>query len=251
MKNIYVILFLLVSHLSLAQEKNLVVEYQAQTTFENTEDLFPRNSSFGPNADMEKALRNSMDEIHNYKLLINKDLSSFEYQPKINNEQSNFGMRISFSAGDDWFIDLENHTKSREAQAVNGEAYLIQDSIENLDWKITREKKKVYNIDAQKATAYHDSVEYIAWYAPSIPLPHGPMGITGLPGLILDLKVSKPLKKTKIISHFWVAGLTTEENVKIVRPTKGQIISLKEFMELNDKLIEELNAMYSEGVDRD
>lgn len=77
------------------------------------------------------------------------------------------------------------------------------------------------------------------------------MGITGLPGLILDLKVSKPLKKTKIISHFWVSGLTTEENVKIVRPTKGQIISLKEFMELNDKLIEELNAMYSEGVDRD
>lgn len=40
MKYIYVILFLLVSHLSLAQEKNLVVEYQAQTTFENTEISF-------------------------------------------------------------------------------------------------------------------------------------------------------------------------------------------------------------------
>lgn len=60
-----------------------------------------------------------------------------------------------------------------------------------IDWKISDEKDKVLGYDVQKATANWRGRNWIAWFAPEIPLQDGPHEFSGLPGLILKIKDSK------------------------------------------------------------
>jgi GLPGLI family protein len=63
-------------------------------------------------------------------------------------------------------------------------------------WEMHNESKKIGDYTCYKATATLVRVNpagtfkfpIIAWYCPKIPLPYGPLGYSGLPGLILELQ---------------------------------------------------------------
>ncbi|PIR12613.1 MAG: hypothetical protein COV50_08065, partial [Flavobacteriales bacterium CG11_big_fil_rev_8_21_14_0_20_35_7] len=63
----------------------------------------------------------------------------------------------------------------------------------------------------------------IAWYAPKLAMPFGPIGYSGLPGLIMELAEGDYI--------FYINKLTInlKNPYKIERPTKGKIISEEEF----------------------
>lgn len=54
------------------------------------------------------------------------------------------------------------------------------------DWKITNETKKIGSFKCKKATTKFRGRNYIAWFAPEIPVSYGPWKLNGLPGLILE-----------------------------------------------------------------
>lgn len=60
-----------------------------------------------------------------------------------------------------------------------------------IDWKISGEKSKVLGYDVQKATAKWRGRNWVAWFAPEIPLQDGPHEFSGLPGLIVRAEDSK------------------------------------------------------------
>ena len=73
----------------------------------------------------------------------------------------------------------------------------------------------------------------IAWFTPAIPLPFGPAGIGGLPGLILKYhRGNSVIYATKI--------KFLKKNIKIKRPNKGALRSVKE---ATDERIKDLNKM--------
>jgi GLPGLI family protein len=72
---------------------------------------------------------------------------------------------------------------------------IVEDSITNLDWKIGKEKKKIGNLDCQKAQIDFRGRHYIAWFTLEIPVSNGPWKFQGLPGLIIE--VSDTLKQVK------------------------------------------------------
>ena len=58
-------------------------------------------------------------------------------------------------------------------------------------WKIEKDTMTILNQNCQKATTTFKGRNYIAWFAPSIPINIGPWLFNGLPGLILKVSDTK------------------------------------------------------------
>lgn len=59
------------------------------------------------------------------------------------------------------------------------------------DWQITSDTASLHGLTCQKATLDFGGREWIAWFAPEIPIPDGPYKFCGLPGLIVSISDSK------------------------------------------------------------
>lgn len=95
--------------------------------------------------------------------------------------------------------------------------YTVQNSIgsskynyvdENIDinWTLDNEEKEIEGYKCQKAFCDFRGRNYIAWYAPAIPISEGPYVFSGLPGLIMELYDSKQHY------HFRIAGFEQIKN---------------------------------------
>ncbi len=58
---------------------------------------------------------------------------------------------------------------------------------EKLEWKILPDKKKIADLDCQKATVNYGGRSWTAWFTQSIPVPEGPYVFNGLPGMIVNI----------------------------------------------------------------
>jgi len=60
-----------------------------------------------------------------------------------------------------------------------------------IEWEIKNETKDIKGYKTQKATTSFAGRDYIAWFAPEIPISDGPYKFSGLPGLILEIQDSE------------------------------------------------------------
>ncbi len=96
--------------------------------------------------------------------------------------------------------------------------YLVKDTMQN-DWTISYEKKYIGGYKCYKATKKCKcGQDIVAWFTPEIPVPFGPAGYGGTPGLILQLTFFKHtlrLKKIKFLN----------KTISITPPDKGELIT--------------------------
>jgi len=85
------------------------------------------------------------------------------------------------------FIDFEKEESCVLLEFMTRE-FRIEDSLENRAWKLQSERKKIGEYICMKATALLDGDEITAWFTPEIPVPAGPAGYYGLPGLVLAVE---------------------------------------------------------------
>ena len=80
------------------------------------------------------------------------------------------------------------------------------------NWKISNDKQKIGEYEAQKATTEFGGRKWTAWFTESIPFPDGPYKFSGLPGLIVKIEdadknfswiltANKPLKEFEELSY--------------------------------------------------
>lgn len=135
-----------------------------------------------------------------------------------------------------------NNLKSREylyQKEVFRENFLILNSLDSIQWKLTNQTKIINGYKCYKAETIKvvigsketttNTIE--AWYAPEIPVNFGPIGYAGLPGLIVQLNIDK----------YWTyfmteLNLSSSEPIIIKKPTKGKKITAFEFQELTKEL---------------
>lgn len=100
-------------------------------------------------------------------------------------------------------------------------------------------KPEVKTIDIPK------TIDIVAWYAPQIPVSHGPAEYGGLPGLILELTTNQTvLLCSKIV-------MNPEKKDEILMPTKGEKVTRNEYDEIVKLKTEEMKSMYqSRGMGR-
>ena len=86
-----------------------------------------------------------------------------------------------------------------------------------------------------------EMVEVIAWYSPMIPVSQGPTEYWGLPGLILELSAGNTtMLCSKIV-------MNPEEKIEIKRPTKGVVVTKKEYNEIITGKMQEMRDNRGRG----
>jgi len=159
------------------------------------------------------------------------------------------------------YKNVKTNTQLQQ-QEFYGKKFLVKDVLQPIDWSLESETKKIGNYSCFKATAsiptneltwYSFSWDKLrnssasdstavkevkmtqieAWYAPQIPVRHGPLDYWGLPGLILEVSADNTtMLCSKIV-------LNPDEIIEIEVPSKGKEVSKNEYQNIiTDKMKE-------------
>ncbi|MCW4468748.1 GLPGLI family protein [Flavobacterium sp. MFBS3-15] len=252
-KYFYLLLFLIGSN-AVAQEFKGVAEYQSVTTRKNA-TIKMTGVDPAMEAQMKEALSKPIE--NSYILYFDKTASVYEMVVKLN-PNAPAGMR-PFTPGKR-YNNLKEGIVLYERELYDKE-FIVQDSLEKPDWKLENETKKIGNYTCYKAT-YTIVIEppkadgadkaidlmaslprreivVTAWYAPEIPVSHGPSEYWGLPGLILGISTDNmTMLCTKLT-------LNPKEKVEVKAPSKGQKVTQEKFNEIGRKKSEEMKDLYA------
>jgi len=133
--------------------------------------------------------RGRSDRLHNGFLMLRGQKSRYytipreSFSPATEND-----IVIMPDTGNQVFIDQALGILLAEELDLKGRSFYVSDSLYPMRWKIHQEEKWIDSLRCFKATCLFRGRDYIAWYAPDIPLPAGPWKMGGLPGLIVDLQ---------------------------------------------------------------
>jgi len=181
----------------------------------------------------------------NYYLLIKKNESLFEIDDKLEldgQKKFNLGKLIGGGKGI-YYTNLTNNIVIHQKESF-GKLFLIKQKITDVKWELTNKVRKINGFICYKATSEIDintrdglkKEKIIAWYAPKINADFGPIGFSGLPGLILELK------KGKFI--FYASNVISNNSIsKIKRPKDGLEVSKKEFDKLSKELFDNRGSL--------
>lgn len=196
-----------------------------------------------------------------YELTFTENETSYKEVSKLETPNPTGGMVMVMGSGGDDIL----YKNLKEKKFVNqleffGKQFLIQDTLEQPTWVFEKDTKYIGEYPCFKAT-YNKEVEekqfqsetnkdteetittktinIEAWYTPQIPVQSGPDKFGGLPGLILELNYDgTTILCSKII-------LQPKEGVTVKEPKKGDKVSQKEYEEIIEKKIKEMNDNYS------
>ena len=152
-----------------------------------------------------------------YQLTFDGDKSIYVFDRKDDKTKSPF---FNSDAAEEavWYNDYEKDNFIQQKN-IFGNTYLLSDSMLHIDWKMTNESRIIAGFNCRKATGVlFDSVYVFAFYTDEILASGGPMGMHGLPGMILGITIPRMFSS-------WVANKVVVNGVnyaKIVPPTKGK-----------------------------
>ncbi|WP_422089256.1 GLPGLI family protein [Tenacibaculum ovolyticum] len=131
-----------------------------------------------------------------FELIYNDKKSVFKREEMLipKGEEMHYALAfVSIPSGSYFFKDNKENYKVKES---SGEIFKIFYPNNQYDWKITKETKTILGYKCYKATAVYKEYDYgrdveleknyTVWFTYDIPLPYGPFGLTGLPGVILE-----------------------------------------------------------------
>ena len=205
--------------------------------------------------EMINALKESMLSPSYYLLNLTPTESEFNYIEKIENNQPSEGrlkIRMAVSGNGTLYKNL-NEKISLRSQDFAHKKYIIADTLQNINWKISRESKEILGYEVRKAEAQIDSANTaIAWYAPKLSYKNGPDNYDGLPGLILEIVVSDNSDDEKRKSIYKAISIKVDNNPSpIDRPKKGETVTQKQFDAIIKKQQEKYKDMQGGGVDKE
>ena len=176
-----------------------------------------------------------------YQLTFNVDKSIYLFNRKDEKTKSPWG-----NEGEDniWYNDYANE-KFVQQKSVFGDTYVLTDSLIKIDWKVTNETREIAGFNCRKAVGkLFDSVYVFAFYTDEITLSGGPMGLHGLPGMILGITIPRMFSS-------WVATKLEINGVNysnINAPSKGKKKKAKELQETAVKVTKEWGSWGQQAV---
>ncbi len=162
--------------------------------------------------------RNALDLLHffTYTLKIDDSKSQFfltnELQPE-NIDPTTFAIAKTIANKGEFFQDRNNNLTLWKKIAFNKD-FIIESKLDKNIWQVSNIPIEINGYTTYKATTFiqdldrdggNRDIEIEVWFAPEIPLPFGPEGYGGLPGLIL--------KKCQGNTCFNLVNIKNEENL--------------------------------------
>ncbi|HEX7845349.1 MAG TPA: GLPGLI family protein [Chitinophagaceae bacterium] len=131
--------------------------------------------------------------------------------------------KLPWSRGEEedniWFSDYTAGAFT-DQKFVFDNTYLLSDTLMNIEWKmVPNETREIAGFTCRKAVGViFDSVYVFAFYTDEITISGGPMGIHGLPGMILGITIPR-MFTSWIATKLQVSGVNT--NI-VTAPQKGK-----------------------------
>ncbi|MGG9972715.1 GLPGLI family protein [Ferruginibacter sp. SUN002] len=116
-----------------------------------------------------------------------------------------------------WYYNFTDQKMSKQ-KSVFSSNFVIEDSISNIEWKLTNESRLIAGFNCRKAVGkIMDSVYVFAFYTDEITISGGPCSINGLPGMILGLTIPR-------LYSSWIATkvIVTKTDEKSITPISGK-----------------------------
>jgi GLPGLI family protein len=252
-----VILMAIATRLS-AQDFQGVATYKTHRKVDVKLDSTQMNSEM--QAQMMAMLKKQFEKT--YTLTFNKEASIYKEEEQLGAPQPQ-GMVVMMveTGGADILYKNTKEERYTNQNETFSKQFLIQDTLEKLDWELGKETKNIGDYTCFKATLKREievmesgvsvngdkefdetvkteEIEVVAWYTPQIPVNTGPGNFHGLPGLILEVNDgSQTIICSKIV-------LNPKHKVKIEEPTKGKKVTQKKFDAIMDKKMKEMQERY-------
>ena len=137
------------------------------------------------------------------------------------------------------FTSTNNRGKEKKKEKIKEESVSVASKV-----KVAEVKVAVAQDDKEKEEEKQKMVEVVAWYSPMIPVSQGPTEYWGLPGLILELSAGNTtMLCSKIV-------MNPEEKITIKRPTKGEVVTKKQYNEIITGKMQEMRDNRGRGSRR-
>jgi len=214
---------------------------------------------------IKERMKNQLEKT--YVLTFNKTASIYKQEEKLDQASGRRGgMRFMMMGGNGsgkYYKNSQTKTSAKENE-FSGKNFLIKDDLTTYDWKMEQETKMIGENLCFKATTVverpvretnfrfgrrndseqekkeeskEDVMEQVivtAWYTLGVPVSHGPDDYWGLPGLILEVSDGNTqILCTKIV-------MNPKEKTVIAEPTKGKVVSQKEYDEILENKMKEM-----------
>jgi GLPGLI family protein len=152
-----------------------------------------------------------------YRLTFDDNRTIYKYDRQ--NEKDKLPWGNNNAEDNIWYSDL-NTSKRVNQKFVFDQTYILEDSLMKMDWKLVpNETREIAGFVCRKAQAIiFDSVYVFAFYTDEITVSGGPMGIHGLPGMIMGITIPRMFSS-------WIATRLEINGVKtsmITPPSKGK-----------------------------
>ncbi len=124
-----------------------------------------------------------------FRAMMHEFLTSEENKKKDPNAVLNEGIQIGKGSLTD--VIYWNYPTKGELTVTThmlGDHWLYKEAIPKIAWQMEEGNRTVAGYACQKATCHLYGRNYMAWYAPEIPISKGPYKFSGLPGLILQIE---------------------------------------------------------------
>ena len=158
---------------------------------------------------------------HKYILKFNRNESFFYIEEGLQADNVEdplaYGLSKMIMGKGIYYQNKKNKYQLNQKESLH-KLYLVKDTIKS-DWILTYEKKTILGYKCYKAKKKCKcGKNIIIWYTPEIPVPFGPAGYNGAPGLILEVTFFKHTLKAKKINLL-------NKDLKINPPTEGEPIT--------------------------
>ena len=159
-----------------------------------------------------------------FKLKFNKNESLYFWEEEMLDDATNeieFNLAILKGGGRaKYYMNKdENLNLVQFKSPINNNWYIETSLLNNQNWTVLKETDTILGYKVFKAVSNNGD---IAWFAPDIPVPFGPLGKGNLPGLILKWDTTK----ARIIEAVEIK--LSKKTLKIKRPQKGIVRTAEE-----------------------
>ena len=179
MKNIF-LLFILFGSLAIAQNKRFIYEYKFISDSTNVSDVKTEMMFLDTSKDGSK--------YYSYTVFNSDSLMKADLEKQLAATGS-INVRTDMQKGNVRYSVTKTYPdyKINIHRKLSMDAYSISED-RKINWKISSEKEKIGEWNAQKAEADFAGRHWIAWFSTEIPIQDGPYKFHGLPGLIVKIE---------------------------------------------------------------
>lgn len=180
MKKLQIALFLIVGILTFSQNKRFIYEYKFISDSTNAGDVKTEMMFLDTTKDGSK--------YYSYTVFNSDSLMKIDLEKQLAATGS-INIRSDMQKGSVRYSVTKTYPdyKVNLHRRLSMDAYNISDD-RKINWKISSDKEKIGEWNAQKAEADFAGRHWIAWFSTEIPIQDGPYKFHGLPGLIVKIE---------------------------------------------------------------